>query len=486
MRRSLVLASVLVVATTVAGAQSTLSLKQQMPNINVGDSPAAVVAADFDDDGKMDLAVANNDSDDVSVLLGNSNGTFTDVGVTFQVDFSPVAIAVGDFDHDGKLDIITANDLIGSVSVLLNQGRKCVGGGNDTHACKQGSDCPGGACGSLSFAPPMPMPGVTVRDTDTGFAPEAVVVGDFDGDLFPDVATANSGDDPGTVTILKGVGDGTFTQPQSIPVGEVPVGLAAGFIDRDTNVDLVVTNSAGGDNGNGTITVLMGMGGDIFNPQPEIPIDCGVADGCTPIAVAIANLDNDPNNVADLAVLNQDGSNVSILLGNGDLSFRAGANAAVATDPESSMSIAVADFNGDGKMDIATSSVSDDKISVLVGVGNGTFEPALDFDVVPTSPIASPMGIIAADFTKDAKPDLAVANIDDGTVSILVNTTGACFGDCDGDQHVTVDELVTLANIALGNAPATACVSGNLSGDMALTVDGIVKAVRNAISGCQP
>ena len=490
MPKGLVVASVVMVAVAAAQAQSTVTFRQQMPNIDVGDSPAAVATADFDGDGKMDIAVANSDSDDVSILLGNGDGTFTDLGTTFKVDFSPVAIAVGDLNHDGKPDIVTANDLgvvnsgdLGNdVSVLLNQGRQCVGGSNVGNACTQNSDCPTSTCGSLSFAPPMPMPGMPVRDTEVGNSPEAVIIADLDGDNIPDVATADNFD--GTVTVLKGVGDGTFTSPQSIPVGSEPVGLAAGFIDGDNHLDMVVTNMTGGDGGGGTITVIQGMGGGVFNPQPEIPVDCGVPDDCLPVAVAIAKLDSD--NFADLAVLNLDGSNVTVFLGNGDLTFRLGDSFAAATDPESSTSIAAADFDGDGKTDIATSSVSDNTISVLVGNGDGTFQPSQDFVVTGSTDAVSPMGIAAADFNKDGHPDLASANIDDGTVAVLVNTVGLCLGDCSGDGNVTVDELVTLASIELGDAPLSACPSGLLTSDMPVTVEVVVKAVSNAINGCKP
>ena len=514
MVKGLVVAGVIVVGVDAAQAQTTLTFRQQMPNITVGVSPAAVATGDFDGDGKMDMAVANSDSDDVSILLGNGDGTFTDVGTTFAVDFSPVAIAVGDLNHDGKPDIVTSNDLgmvlrcvggptpsmrctadvdcgmdglckpssVNDVSVLLNQGRTCIGGSSVGNACTKDGDCPGSTCGSLSFAPPMPMPGVTVRDTEVGNCPEAVVVADLDGDTIPDVATADNCDD--TVTVLKGVGDGTFTMPQSISVGSEPMGLATGFIDGDQHLDIVVANMTGGDGGGGTLTVIQGMGGGVFNTQPEIPIDCGVPDDCLPVAVAIAKLDGD--NVADLAVLNLDGSNVTVFLGNGDLTFRIGSSFPAATDPESSTAIAAADFDGDGKTDIATSSVSDNKISVLLGIGDGTFGPSQDFDVIGETDLVSPMGIVAADFNMDNHPDLAAASIDDGTVAVFVNTVGLCLGDCSGDGQVTVDELVTLASIALGTAPISACQSGLQTSEMPITVDVIVKAVSNAVSGCKP
>jgi hypothetical protein len=455
--------------TAIARAQEPISFRLQIPDTEVGSSPNAVATGDFNNDQKTDLAVANMDSDDVSVLLGKGDGTFK-MGLCsnqptqlcdldnecpsagpctllrFPVGSSPVAIAVGDFDHNGTPDIITANDIDDTVSVLLNQG------------------------GAMFDA---------AVSTDTGSSPESVVVGDFDGDDFPDVATADLGDD--TVTILKGAGDGSFTQPLSIAVGASPQGLAAGLLDGDALVDLVVTNSEGGDEGTGTITVLKGLGGDDFEAQPEIPLNCGQP-SCVPVGVAVAKLDAD--DTLDLAVINEEGCNVSILLGFGDLTFSPGQNIEVAEYPAG---IAVEDFSGDGKPDIATSGYFEDKISVLEGLGDGTFWPAVDFDVG-----AGPVGIAAGKFNADDKNDLATTNQATGnendSVSILLNTTGTitCAGDCNADEEVTVDELTLMVNIALENPGFTTadCEPGDVNMDGAITIDELTLAVNSLLDGC--
>ncbi len=444
---TLVAVSVMVSLASTSQAQPRVAFFRELPDLNAGTTPTAVATADFNDDGKIDIAVANSDSNDVSILLGNGDGTFLDSGVSLGVGFSPVAIAVGDFNHDGKPDIITTNELgdpdhpNGSVAVLLNQG--------------------GGAFAAAVF-------------TATGASPEAVVVGDFDGDPYPDVATADLLDN--TVTVLKGVGDGTFTHAQTYTVGLEPMGLASGFLDADANLDLVAVNSSGGTNSVGSVTVLKGMGGDLFAPQSEITLDCGVPAGnpCTPYAVAVAKLDGDSN--LDLAVVNNDGDDVSILLGNGDLTFRAGSNPQVGSFPAA---VAVGDFNGDGKTDIATSNSFDDNVSVLIGRGDGTFMPAANFDVG-----TSPWGIAADTFISgSSKPDLVTANQDDGTVSVLANVTG-CVGDCRLDGDVTVDDLLTLASIGLGTAPLAQCSVADINQDMTITVDEIVAAEASAIAGC--
>jgi hypothetical protein len=187
----------------------------------------------------------------------------------------------------------------------------------------------------------------------------------------------------------------------------------------------------------------------------------------------VAKLDSDAN--LDLAVANFDGSNVSILLGNGDLTFRPGSNVPVGNSPAA---VVTDDFNGDGTTDIATCNSFEDNVSVLVGVGDGTFKPAVDFNVG-----VSPFGIASGKFNNDNLPDLVSANLDDDTVSILLNTSG-CFGDCNFDGQVTIDELVTLASIGLGTAPLAECPAADVNQDLRITVNEIVAASNTAITGC--
>src|SRR5262249_36490555 len=133
---------------------------QGTADFTAGTTPIAVTSGDFNGDGKLDLAAANNDSDDISVLWGNGDGTFLDSGANFPSGSpAPSGIAVGDFNGDGNLDIITCNEIGNSVSVLLGTG------------------------------------GTTFSDakvSDTGNSPEAIVVADFDGDGKLDAATADN------------------------------------------------------------------------------------------------------------------------------------------------------------------------------------------------------------------------------------------------------------------------------------------------------
>jgi hypothetical protein len=256
----------------------------------------------------------------------------------------------------------------------------------------------------------------------------------------------------------------------------------------------------------------------MFEAQPEItlPASCGVP-GCVPVAVTTADLNGDHN--PDVIVANNEGDTVSVLLNNGNLANHCSVTTAspcsVDADcsqgetcvpllaPSSTLSssfsvasspewVVAADFDGDGRMDIATSGDFDDKVSVLLGNGDGTFmlavssdgalNPAVNFDVG-----AAPYGIMAADLNGDGRPDIASANTEDGTVSVLINTTGvsqACGGDCNGDGEVTVNELITMVNIALGNANVSTCLAGDADGSGEITINEIIVAVNNALNGC--
>jgi hypothetical protein len=128
---------------------------------------------------------------------------------------------------------------------------------------------------------------------------------------------------------------------------------------------------------------------------------------------------------------------------------------------------------------------------VLIGLGNGSFQPQVVFSVAPLAPDtidAGPAGLVAADFNGDGKPDIATANEDGNTVSALVNAgTEApptlCVGDCDASGQVTVDELITLVNIALGSAGVSACPQG-IPGGTTVDVTLIITAVNNALGAC--
>src|SRR5208337_2195332 len=193
-----------------------------------GTAPYAIVAGDFTGDGRTDLAVANFSTNDVSVLLGNGDGTFQNA-VQYAVGTGPYAIVAGDFTGDGRTDLAVANTGSDDVSVLL-------GNGDGT------------------FQNQVPYA--------TGFEPSAIVVGDFNGDGRTDLAVANYGSND--VSVLLGNGDGTFQNQARYAAGFGPSALVVGDFDGDGDglTDLAVANYFSND-----LTVLLGNGDGTFQNQ---------------------------------------------------------------------------------------------------------------------------------------------------------------------------------------------------------------------------
>jgi len=422
-----------------------------------GNTPVAVAAGDFSGDGKLDLAVVNKLGNSISILLGNGDGTFK-AHTDYACGSTPVAVASGDFNGDGKLDLAVVNSTSqGSVSILLGKG-------------------------DGTFLAPV---GYT-----TGSLPVAVAVGDFNRDGIPDLAVANHADN--TVSILLGNGDGTFAATPAaptlaaVPGGAPPPGaykVAVTYISARGESPLSpassITTAAGNNqaiqvsspapSGNATQWNLYftAAGGSTFFKQNAAPIAIGTnstqgaaistataappgapAAGTSPVALAIADFNADGKQ--DLAVVdNTSPGAISILLGNGDGTFAPLVQYAA---PSSPVAVAAADFNGDGKPDLAvinnpppaagaTTSTAG-SVAVLLGNGDGTFRPHVDFAVGQT-----PVAVVADDFTGDGNQDLAVVNQGDTAVSVLLGN-----GDGSFQPRVRADWLDTLPNsIPLGD-----------------------------------
>ena len=285
-------------------------------NIPTGSTPSAIVAADFNGDGKVDLAVANTNSNSVTILLGNGDGTFTPSTLSPQTGSYPKAIAVGDFNGDGILDLAVANESSSSVTILL-------GNGDGTFTA-------------------------TAASPQTGSYPQSIAVGDFNGDGIPDLAVANSSSS--TVTILLGNGDGTFSSGATLTTGTYPLSVVVGDFNKDGIQDLAVANED-----SYTVTILLGKGDGTFTATSTSP-----RTGSYPYGLAVVDLNHD--GTPDLAVTNYYGPSVTTLLGNGDGTFTTGITPSTGTEPGP---IAAGDFNGDGLPDLAAVSYGTDTVTVL-------------------------------------------------------------------------------------------------------------------------
>ena len=259
--------------------------------------------------------------------------------------------------------------------------------------------------------------------------PSAVAVGNFGGDVNMDIAVTDSANN--NVAILRGKGDGTFTAPVTYPTGNTPVALLVKDFNGDGIPDLAVVNQT-----DGTVSILLGQTGGTFAAKTDYPV------GSMPVAIASADFNAD--GVADLAVTNNSAGTVSILLGNSNGTFGLKTDYNTSAFPQG---IATADFNTDGKADLAVAYQTDtagNSVSILLGNGNGTFGTATNF---PAG--SGPVGILAADLTGGGNQDLAVADQTGNNLDVLV-------GNGDGTFSIPV-------SLGTGNAPV-AVVAADLIG----------------------
>jgi hypothetical protein len=290
--------------------------------------------ADFNGDGNPDLAISLPDADQVQILLGNGDGSFTPLLLPIPAN-GVFVVATGDFNKDGRADLVLVNTGPGTVSILL-------GNGDGTFTPKDEITTPSGAGG-------------------VALGPAAVALGDFNHDGIPDLAVVNGPrfeqGAPGSVTILLGNGDGTFTASAETPAtGGQPLFIVAGDLNGDGKPDLVVTNMNHGFPQLGDLTVLLGNGDGTFMATAAPP-----ATGSIPYSVVLTDLNGDGK--ADLVIADAGSNTITVLPGNGDGTFAAALSPAAGTDP---VFAAVGDFNGDGIPDLAAANNSSSSVTVLL------------------------------------------------------------------------------------------------------------------------
>jgi type II secretory pathway component GspD/PulD (secretin) len=350
----------------------------------------------------------------------------------FTVGTDPVALASGDFNSDGQADLAVVNQKDDSVSILLNEAATL---GEGQFALTKQSP--------IVLAPPAT--GVTRSATGIGSA-------DFNGDGVLDLAVTNTSSTTAAgkttttnnVTILFGNGDGTFQSPgTSFAVGNGPTAIAVGQFNskNDAFQDIAVVNSM-----DDTLTVLLGDNKGNFTSATGSPFS--LSNGftgtppSTPVPCGITSADFNGDGLPDLAVVCANSNNVSVLLGQGDGTFKSAPGSPIAVG-DSPVAVASGNFKGDRQPDLAVVNQTSNNMTVLLNnVANvsgqeGTFTAAKNSPVstgnTPSGVAATTLGNLATTLsnvptaTPSSVAALAVTNFGDNTISIFLSDGAGDF-----------------------------------------------------------
>jgi hypothetical protein len=342
-------------------------------NYTLGTNPLAILWADFNNDGKKDLATTISNQNKVAISLGNGNGTFGNP-TKFSVGSYPNSLTSADFNGDGKVDLAVLNGNSNTMSILLGTGT-----------------------GSFSAA----------TNSATGISPYGIVSADFNNDGKKDLAvcvaflTGN-----GSAQVFLGNGNGTFGSYTNFFVGGPAYGIVAADLNADGKTDLATANY-----GNNNISVLIGNGTGGFAGAVSYTA------GIQPTSIIATDLNAD--GIVDLATSNiVMNNNLSVFLGTGAGNFANAVNSTIYSGAIPQC-LTYADFNADGKVDLAFA-LGD----ILIALGNGTGS----FTSTPSYTVGSyPTAIIATDLNADGRIDIAAPNNNSNNYSVLINCGAVGF-----------------------------------------------------------
>ncbi|CAF4416979.1 unnamed protein product [Rotaria socialis] len=337
--------------------------------------PSSVASGDFNNDKYLDLAIANYGTDNILILFGNKNETFSNQ-ITISTSFGshPNSIAVGHFNRDAYIDIAVANYGNNTIGVLLNHG-------------------------SGTFAQQAKY--------STGSAsPYAIAASDFNQDSRLDLFVTSKGYN--NTALLSGYGNGTFTEPATFPTGAfTSISLAIEDFNGDNHLDIAIVS-----NDTGIIDILLSAFEGFENQLI-------FSTSSHQLSVAVGDFNND--DLLDIVVTNPDSNDVSVLFGYGDGSFTNETTYLTGSNPQF---VAVGDFNNDAQLDIVVANYDSDDVSVLLACGNGSFANETRY-----SAGTSPISLVVDDFNNDSHLDIVVVNYGTNDANVFLGYGNGSFHD---------------------------------------------------------
>lgn len=405
------------------------SLAEERVDFTAGALALFVAIGDLDGDGKTDMVTANFNANTISIFRNTATlGSITASSFAAKVDIStetnPRFVAIGDLDGDGKLDMAVANSGSNSVSVFRNTSTS----------------------GNITFAAKV--------DFTTGLSPRGVNIGDFDGDGKPDLAISHR--DNNFMSVLRNNSfSGNISFQGKIDFflagGNIGTFINSGDLDGDGKLDIAITSYSGTNN---HVSVFRNTATSGTIDANSFATRTDFTTGLTPFSLAIGDLDGDSK--PDLAVANYSNNNSVSVLRNtsssGSVSFATKVDFSVGVAP---IAVNLGDIDGDAKLDLITSNYSNNKISIFRNTATSgsilanSFAPKVDYFAS-----TGPRSVAIGDLDGDGKPDLAVANDTENTVSVLQNSFISVPTNITGPATICTNNTASLsATCVAGSTP---------------------------------